>query len=345
MKNFTIQAHIPTHSNTDIISNISDALMQGSKLALEPIYDKDFFIDTLQINRPTYVVATRSFWINIAKKILFSEEYANTRLPFLLIPFSVGEPLEINEEKFINRSLHKAKAGTDKLPFPFSVVTISVAGGDCEHGGIFWILFRALQNKKFINLLHRQEQGLKPFSMVDVAVLDSEGYKCKPYQLGRLVANSPCNMKEYKNNKEATASFFIKDATGKTWGDCNVYSYIDKNGGIHMKGRIPCHSQSIALFRISEEILKDKKHILSCEVVESKGRLIAHVEFQPYISLNQLEILTKARERCIKAFGKSISEMLWRVRSFEEGFPLSGCGKRSARALVEEDISSCIELM
>ena len=43
MKDFTIQAQIPTHSNTDIIASISDSLMQGSRLALEPIYDKDFF--------------------------------------------------------------------------------------------------------------------------------------------------------------------------------------------------------------------------------------------------------------------------------------------------------------
>ncbi len=344
MKDFTVQAYIPSHSNTDIISSISDALMQGSKLALEPVYDKDFFIDTLLINKPTYVVATRSFWINTAKKILFSEEYANTKLPFMLIPFSVGEPLEVNEEKFINRCLRKAKAGTDRIPLPFSVVTISVAGGDCEHGGIFWILFRALRNKKPSNLLHRQEQGLIPFSMVDVAVLDPKGYKCKPYQLGRLVANSPCNMKEYKNNPEATAAFFIKDATGKTWGDCNVYSYIDKHGGIHMKGRIPTHTESVPLFRIAEEILKDRKHILSCEVVESEGRLVAHVELQPHISLNQIEILTKAKARCANVFGKNIPEILWRVRSSEEAFPLSGCGKRSAKALVAEGTSNCIKL-
>ena len=345
MKDFTIQAHIPSHSNTDIISSISDALMQGSKLALEPIYDKDFFIDTLLINKPTYVVATRSFWISTAKKILFSEKYASTKLPFMLIPFSVGEPLEINEEKFINRCLRKAKAGRDRIPLPFSVVSISVAGGDCEHGGIFWVLFRALQNKKLSNLLHRHEQGLRPFSMVDVAVLDPKGDKCKPYQLGRLVANSPCNMKEYKNNPEATAAFFIKDATGKTWGDCNVYSYIDKNGGIHMKGRIPTHSESIPLFRISEEILKDRKHILSCEVVESEGRLVAHVEFQPNMSIKQTEILTKARARCVSVFGKDIPEMLWRVRSSEEAFPLSGCGKRSVKALAAEGTSNCIKLV
>ncbi len=344
MKDFTVQAHIPVHSNTDIISSISDALMQGSKLALEPIYDKDFFIDSLLINQPTYVLATRSFWVNAAKKILFTKEYQDLRLPFMMIPFSVGEPLELNEEKLINRCLHKVKAGTNQIPLPFSVVTISVAGGDCEHGGIFWVVFRALQNKKFSNLVHKHEQGLMPFGMVEVAILDEKGNRCKPYQLGRLVANSPCTMKGYKNNPDATAAFFMKDVTGKVWGDCNVYSYMDKMGGIHIKGRIPDRSESIPLFQIADKILEDRKHILSCEVVASEGRIVAHVEFQPNVTSHQREILVKLKTKCDRTFGQDMPEILWRIRSFEEGFPLSGCGKRSAKALVAEGTSNCIKL-
>ena len=76
MKKFTVQAHIPTHSNTEIISGISSALMQGSKIALEPIYDKEFFIDTLAINKPTYCLATRSFWVDTMKKILYNPEFS-----------------------------------------------------------------------------------------------------------------------------------------------------------------------------------------------------------------------------------------------------------------------------
>lgn len=345
MKNFTIQAHIPCHSNTDIISSISDALMQGSKLALEPVYDKDFFIDTLLINRPTYVVATRSFWINTAKKVLFSEEYKDVSFPFMLIPFSVGEPLEINEERLINKAFRKTKAGVERVPLPFSIVTISVAGGDCEHGGIFWVLFRALRNLKLSNLLRRQEQGMLPFGMVDVAVLDSKGNKCKPYELGRLVANSPCNMKEYKNDPEATAKFFIKDADGKTWGDCRVYSYIDRQGGVHMKGRVPEMQNTIPLFKFAEEILKDRKNILSCEVVEVEERYVAHVEFVPNVVRNPKRVLTEAKQRCIKVFGKEdTNRILWRVRSNEEAFPLTGCGKRNVNALILEGTNKCFEI-
>lgn len=341
LKNFTMQAHIPSHSNTDIISSISDALMQGSRLALEPVYDKDFFIYTLIINKPSYIVATRSFWIDTAKKILFYPEFVNIKLSSILIAFAVGEPMEMNEERFINRALRKAKAGTDKIPLPFSVVSIGAAGGDCEHGGIFYNIFRQVQNLKPANLLHRQEQGLMPFAMVDTAILDDEGHYCKPYTLGRLVANSPCNMKCYKNNPIATDAFFIKDATGKTWGDCRVYGYIDAQGGVHMKGRIPENPNDIPTFKIAEVILRNRKHILSCEVVEVEKQYVAHVEFMPHSNCNHTVVLQKAQKKCVQSFGMDVVDRIyWRIRSNEESFPLTGCGKRSAKALMQEGISS-----
>lgn len=338
MKKYRYQAHIPCHSNTDIVTCISDSLLQGAQLALEPVYDKNFFLDSLFINKPNYVVATRSFWIQTAKRLAMDR---NVKIPFLFLPFCVGEPLEVNEEAFVNRWLRKADAGKDIVPAPFSIVTLSTAGGDCEHGGIFYVLFRALQSMKPANLLKGQEQGMLPFSMIDVAVLDTEGNVRKPYQLGRLVANSPCTMKCYKNNPEATAAFFIKDATGKTWGDCRVYGYIDAQGGVHMKGRIPDRPGDVPLFQIAEAVLKDRKNILSCEVVEVGECYVAHVEFVPGFKQNQKSILAKAQSRCKKTFGKEVADRsYWRVRSNEESYPLTGCGKRSAKALVEEGITS-----
>ncbi len=342
MKNFTIQAHIPTHSNTDIIASISDALMQGSKLALEPIYDEEFFLDSLLVNQPNYVVATRSFWISTMKKVFYDENYKGVKLPFLLIPFSVGEPLEIGEEKFLNKGLRKVGAGKDIIPTPVSAVTMSVAGGDCEHGGIFWILYRALRSK-----IKGHSCGLKPFEMVDVAVLDENGNKCAPYELGRLVANSPCTMKYYKNNTEATEKFFITDSYGKIWGDCNVYSYIDNCGGIHMKGRIPSIKEEFPTFLVSDVILKDTKNLMSCEVVADKetGFYIAHIEMQPGKN-NLLAALKGAEKRCLKEFGEDfVSKLFFRIHSFDESYELTGCGKRNLKALEAEGFSEkCIKL-
>ena len=346
MKHFTIQAHIPTHSNTDIIASISDSLMQGAKLALEPIYDKDFFIDSLLINKPTYVVATRSFWLNTMKKVMYNPKYKGIKMPFLLIPFSVGEPLEKNEELFLNKGLRKVQAGRNKIPTPISPITMSVAGGDCEHGGIFWILFRSIKSKTPRRLFKNEVAGLNPFQMVDVAVLDDEGKECVPYQMGRLVANSPCNMKCYKNNKEATDKFFIKDAKGKVWGDCNVYGYLDSVGGVHMKGRIPTKKEEIPPFLLADTILKDTKNILSCEVIENEeaGIFVAYIEMQPKAK-DVKKILYSAEQRCIHRFGEAfVSKLVYRVYSFNETFELTGCGKRNIQVLKTKAISEeCVK--
>lgn len=339
MKDFTIQAHIPTHSNTDIISSISDTLMQGATLALEPIYNEDFFLNSLLINKPTYLVATTSHWISAMKKLMYDDRYKGTKLSHLLVAFAVGEPLSKGEEKFLNKALRKAKAGRDRVPAPIPI-TMCVAGGDCEHGGIFWTLFRSLQST-----IHGKEEGLGRFNMVDVACLDKEGNILGPNKFGRLVANSPCTMKEYKNNKEATEAFFIKDVNGKTWGDLNVYGYIDENDKVFMKGRILNKDVTIPPFVISDCIAKDTKNIMSCEVVEQEYNddilYVAHIERQPDSIKSYKSIILSTSKRCKKELGEELSsKILYRFHNFHEGFELTGCGKRSIKALRDEEINS-----
>ena len=145
-KKFRCQAIVPPYSNTDLISCISDALMQGACLTLEPVYNKDFFLDSLLFNRPNYIAATRSFWIAAAKKLMTEDVYKNKKLPFLTLAFSVGEELTINEERFLNKTLRTAGAGKDMLHMPVSLIKMCVAGGDCEHGAIFYRLFRSVLN-------------------------------------------------------------------------------------------------------------------------------------------------------------------------------------------------------
>ncbi len=339
MKNFTIQAHIPTHSNTDIICSVSDTLMQGATLALEPIYNKDFYLTSLCINKPTYTVATTSFWISAMKKVLYDKKYEGVTLRNLLVAFAVGEPLSLGEEKFINKGLRKAKAGRNMIPAPIPV-TMCVAGGDCEHGGIFWTLFRSVKSK-----LHNREEGLGYFNMVEVACLDEKGNRLRPNHYGRLVANSPCTMKKYKNNEEATENFFIKDATGKVWGDLHVYGYIDENDKVFMKGRILDNDIEIPPFIVADCIAKDTKNIMSCEVVEQKYNddtiYIAHIECQPDAKKSVRNIILSANERCEDILGEDIAnKTLYRIHDFNESFDLTGCGKRSYNALQQEGISS-----
>lgn len=348
MKNFTIQSNAPTFSNTDLISNISDALMQGAKLALEPIYDGsgEFFIDSLLINEPTYVIATRSLWLKTFKKIENEKKYKNTKFRNLLVPFAVGEGIEPGEEKFINKGFRKTKAGTAVVKIPVSPVTISLAGGDCEHGGIFWQLYRSLASKTPGYVFRKEKAGMKAFEMVDYAILDKDGDYCKPYEFGRLVANSPCTMKEYKNNEEATRQFFIQDKTGKIWGDCCVYAYLDFKGKIHMKGRIPKDQDVIPPFKLTDVVARDTKNILSCETVVIDDAYVIHFELQPSCKKYIEQVMMSIEGRLNKYFdAETVSRVFYRIHSNEEGFATTHSGKRDLTLLANEGFDRAFKLV
>ena len=343
MKNNTTLALIPTHSNTNFMSSISDTLMEGGTVALEPIYDKDYFLYSLSINKPRMVIATRSFWINAMKQSNREVSAKNIRLKSLFVPIAVGEPLAKNEEKALNTWLKKMRAGIEVLPSPSSYVKMSVAGGDCEHGGIFLVLYRALQSKKPPYLLQNEPHGMTPYSMVDAKILDDTGHYCKPYELGTIVANSPCTMVGYKNNSKATEEFYITDAYGKKWATCSAYGFMDSYGNVYMKGRVSDKSEKLPTFMIADQILKDTKNILSCEVVkvdtDEGKKYVAHIEPIYLKPVNIDKLLRSSYQRCVSKFGAEFcNDIYFNFRNNEVSFPLTGCGKRSGNALVAEGI-------
>ena len=339
-KSFTSLAHIPTYSNTNLVSCISDSLMQGAKLGLEPVYGKESFINSLLIYKPHYVAATKSFWIHLAKKILYDKSYRNIKFENLLLAFSCGEPFEINEEKFINKAIKKAKAGTAVTHTPFSIIKMSEAAGDCEHGSIFYNLFRALQNKLPSNLKRKEASGLTYFPFVEVATLDEQGRRLGPNRLGRLVANSPCTMKRYDKNDEATKIFFVKDSTGKEWADLSLYGYIDENKKVHIYGRM-IENGIIHPSIIGKSILKDTKNILSCEVVrdEENDAYIAHVEMSPEARMGVATTINGANERCKELIDKLGINLYYRIRTNDESYPLTKSGKRDVKKLIAEGLT------
>lgn len=345
MKNMIGLAHIPPHSNTDLITSISDTLSQGCTVALEPIYDKAFFARSLYINKPDYVPATRSFWIYAIKNFNSDNLLEKTNWSFLKMPVSVGEAISQNEEKFINQGFRKLKAGKDKLPRPLYPLTISIGGGDCEHGGIFYTIFKSLREK--ISLT-KDDFGLVPFQSVECTALREDGTECNYGELGRLVANSPGNMKKYKNNPIATKQFFIKDNNGKVWADCHVWGYINYKGNAIMKGRMgnEFHLLDGSLyptFLISDIVLKDTKNILSCEVVnvsDNNGTEIPVIHFEPNKDTNIIKILDGINARIKKYVPKELaSKIVFRLHYGNDSFTLTGCGKRSVLSLEEEKFS------
>ncbi len=345
MKGISGLAYIPPHSNTGIISSVSDVLCQCGIVALEPIYCKFFFLTSLIINQVNMALATRSHYIQAIKDSQNKEKYPNgVELRELYVATSVGEPTSKNELRFIDQGLARMKAGLNHLPRPLGPARLSTGGGDCEHGGLYFQLFQSLRDKFSIC----GDAGMKPFLLAKPIVLKADGSICKPNELGRLAADSICTMKGYNNNRQATEEFYIKDKYGRKHGDQKVWAYLDKGNSVHMKGRMGNElivaNEIIPTFEVADVILKDIKNILSCEVVNvtdntGQDTLVAHIELQPD-SAKLEEVLKNAYIRLQGSFSlEVISRVLFRVRSNQESFPLTGCGKRNVPALEAEGVS------
>lgn len=107
-----------------------------------------------------------------------------------------------------------------------------------------------------------------------------------------------------------------------------------------MKGRILRKGQ-VPLFQISDIILRDTKNVMSCEIVpDFNGQdecYIAHIEFQPDRKRGISNILNSATERIRASLGDEIADKLvYRIHCFNEGYEVTGCGKRNYNALVAE---------
>lgn len=375
MKKRRVLAHIPSHSNTNITSSISDALMQDCTVTLEPIYNIDFFPYSLLINQDSVVEATRSFWISFAKYInmdAYKDDFrafpslrkidVNYVFKELVGPFAVGEPISPGEEKYINKALRKIKAGSNHLPFVLPSTTISIGGGDCEHGGLFVLMFKSLKDKMPLQAISKDTTGLNYFKYASIAVLDKFGNKLESGQIGRLVGKSPCDMLYYKNNKEATKNFHCVDSKGNKWTDFNVHGYIDKFNNVHIKGRIN-KDDIYPPFLIADAILKDTKNIMSCEVIPvnylDEQFFVANIELNPdktkdktlikydLSKMGKVEnIIISAENRCQDLLPRDINaKVIYRVVDNKQSFPLTGCGKRNNLKLKEMKFSHSFKIL
>lgn len=341
MKKFSCLAHIPPESNTDLIACISDILIQGWTVCLEPEYDYKKALDYIVLNKPNYLNMTSSFFIEAAKQYLIEGRFKGRKLDSIFTAFAVGEKLSPGEEKFINKFLRKARAGSGvpingfKMPF----TTIGVAAGDCEHGAIFYTLWKKIFELK--SKTHGiKECGIYPEAYVNATALKTnskgEYEECDYGEMGVIVSNSYSNMSGYKNNPEATKKLLITDNLGRTWLSCNVYGYMDKLGGVHIKGRKELlfpeiDGEIIPLYELEEIVLRDTKRVMSCQVVENNGEIVIIV--QPQSEYKNKDIRKSIIGRIINKYGEDfIKNIDLIILPFEESFPLTHSGKRELNA-------------
>lgn len=349
-------AHIHPDSNTNIITCISDNLMQGWSVALEPEYDEKKALDYVMINKPNYLNATTSFIIEMAKQYLmdrrFHEDGKGRKLSFLLATFAVGEGTSKGEEKFINRFLRESRAGSgvSVKGFRFPYTPLSVGGGDCEHGGIYYTLWKSLYQKLYSPILGKNDLGLLPVPYVVVTALkkDNDGnyVECDYNEYGIIVANSFSNLSCYKNNPKKTEELILEDNLGRKWISCKTYGFIDKVGGVHVKGRIPDKKSNLCeTFQIDDIVTADTKNIMSSTTVEVDGKLVSTIQFQPMAKVNEQKTFESLARRVGTSLSEEIIDSIYvRIIPPRDSYPLTGAGKRSYRQLEKYGLENTIKL-
>lgn len=340
---------IHSDSNTNIFTSISDSLFQNWSIAMEPEYNPELFLDCLFINKPNFAVATTNFLLETARQYLIEQRYHDEKgkgrkLDFLLVIMAVGEACSPGEEYFINTFLKKSKAGSGVhffgfLHFPY--VTVGQGGGDTEHGGIYYTLWRALRQKQYGRRLHGDQYGMKPVPYAQVTCLrktsDGSYVECGYNEYGIIVANCASVMAGYRHF-EKVRSKIITDSRGIDWVSCDVFGYIDALGCVHVKDRSDSavvleDGTRVLPFRIVDEIQKDPKNIMTSVVTTcetgGKTKFVINVEFSPLKEHSELQIIQEMDVRLKRAFPEIADRLLYRKFDHDHPFPITGSGKRS----------------
>ncbi len=356
-------AHIHTESNTCLITCYSDSFMQHWSVATEPDYSRENFLDYLFVDKPNIVQATTSFCLQAAREYLVDKRYhANgkgRKMDFLFVFMAVGEGCTPGEELFINRFLKEAKAGSGVPlagPIHFPYITLGYGGGDTEHGGIYYTLWRMLEQKLNRRALKGGRYGLKPVPYVQVAVLAKQpdgSFKEAGYnEYGVIVANCASTLERYSDFSKVKEKI-ITDDTGIDWVSCDVFGYIDELGCVHMKDRrdskvILEDGTAVYPFKVIDQIQKDPENILSSIIttteVDGKIRFIVNLEFSP-LKVNDDRFTTRECEkRIVSAFPELEGRLLYRTFGVTNPFPLGGSGKRNAVAVEQMAAEGSFEL-
>lgn len=353
-------AHIHSDSNTNLVTCISDNLIKRGTVALEPEYDKTKALDYIILNKPVHLDATTSFLVEVAKKYFkdYKAKGKKLLLPQMLVTMAVGEKTSPGEEKFLNKFLRNVKAGSGislnglKLPY----APLSIGGGDCEHGGIYYTLLQGLQRPSKVLKLIDNEFGMIPVPFSTVTALkqlpDGSYTECNYEETGIIVANSITSMVGYKDAKGKTINKIIRDDKNRDWLSCDVYGYINKLGNVVVKGRkddfVVVENATIPSHIFDDIACKDTKNIMSCSTVASElnGETVPvlNIEFSPFKKANDYKALLNLKKRLEHYLPKYICDkVVIRIIDNEHSYPLTGSGKRDIQALKKMGLKNTIK--
>ncbi len=315
---------VPIWFSSGISISLLMPLCLGAPCILEPMFSPQTFTSNLEKYSPNYIFGATSLW-------LYAMEHLDKKhdLSFLICPMTGGEQLLPETEKQINAflSAHNCTCGLQK------------GWGMCELGATVASTSSGVSSAGPRNKIG--SAGI-PLPLATVSAFDTETGKEVTYgQRGELQVSTPCCMKEYYNNPDATAAFFRLDHHGQKWGHTGDIGYLDEDGFVYILGRavdyfVDSHQQKHYLFDIENVILQNPS-VDICEVialnVHGSFLPVAHLLLKKDFSGNAHQLLKELHAHCQQVLPASAVPYAYKLR---DSFSVKPSGKRDTEALTHE---------
>lgn len=315
---------VPIWFSSGISISLLMPLCLGVSCVLEPLFSPETFTSDLEKYSPNYIFGATSLW-------LYAMEHLDSKhdLSFLICPMTGGEQLLPETELQINEflSAHHYSCGLQK------------GWGMCELGAT---VASTSSDKTPAGPRNKIGSTGIPLPLATVSAFDPETGNELPYgQRGELQVSTPCCMKEYYQNPDATNAFFRVDEQGRKWGHTGDIGYLDADGFVYVLGRavdyfIDAQSQKHYLFDIENVILQNPA-VDICEVVvlhrDGSSFPVAHILLKKDFSGDKLQLLKELHTHCEQVLPAPAVPSAYK---FRDSFSVKPSGKRDTEALTHE---------
>ena len=315
---------VPIWFSSGISISLLMPLCLGVSCVLEPLFSPETFTSDLEKYSPNYIFGATSLW-------LYAMEHLDSKhdLSFLICPMTGGEQLLPETELQINEflSAHHYSCGLQK------------GWGMCELGAT---VASTSSDKTPAGPRNKIGSTGIPLPLAMVSAFDPDTGKELPYgQRGELQVSTPCCMKEYYQNPDATNAFFRVDEQGRKWGHTGDIGYLDADGFVYVLGRavdyfIDAQSQKHYLFDIENVILQNPA-VDICEVVvlhrDGSSFPVAHILLKKDFFGDKLQLLKELHTHCEQVLPAPAVPSAYK---FRDSFSVKPSGKRDTEALTHE---------
>lgn len=308
---------IPVWFSTGMVFSLLMPLCLGITTVLEPVFSKESFVADMKKYKPNMTLTATSLWLYAMK----CKELRKVDFSFLTYPITGGEQVLPRVELALNNFLHEHGCNASLLK----------GYGMCELGSTV--------SADSLLCVKPGATGY-PISHVTVTAFDPDtNQEMKYNERGEIRVQSPCSMKEYFKNPDATNRYFWKDDDGCVWGCTGDMGYIDEDGFVYILGRISdffvtSSGKNFYCFDVEAAIMENP-NIAQCEVVGLKTKKgyeipVAHLIIEGECTLCKLELIRQVHDNCVNSLPPDAVPQGYKIC---HTFPVKNNGKRDVELI------------